>query len=58
MFISAWRVATAAVPLLVGSCLGQERAVVNEGDAAYIVQKILSSGQLSGSLEFSGVWYR
>jgi hypothetical protein len=57
MFISAWR-ATAALLLLAGSCLGQDKGgkgVLHKFEATQAIQKILSNGQLSGSLEFSGV---
>jgi hypothetical protein len=58
MFMSSFRVATGTLLLLVGSCLGQdktEKGVLHQFEATQAVQKILSSGQLSGSLEFSGV---
>lgn len=53
-----WRVGTAALLLLVGSCLGQNksgRAVLHEFMAEQAVQKVLSTAQLSGSLEFWSV---
>lgn len=40
---------------LVGSCLSQDKRGVDQRVALPVVQKILSSAQLSGSLEFWGI---
>jgi hypothetical protein len=55
MFMSSFRVATAALLLLVGSCLSQDKGGVDQRLAVSIVEKILSSAQLSGSLENWGL---
>lgn len=57
MSISFRRLATASASLLflVGSCLGQHKAGADQTVAVPEVQKILSSAQLSGSLEYWGL---
>ncbi len=57
MSISFCRLATATASLLflVGSCLSQHKAGVDQTVAVPEVQKILSSAQLSGSLEYWGL---
>jgi hypothetical protein len=49
------RLVMASLLLLVNSCLSQEKAGVDQTVAVPEVQKILSSAQLSGSLEYWGV---
>jgi hypothetical protein len=57
MFIPFSRLATASASLLflIGSCLGQHKAGVDQTVAVPEVQKILSRAQLSGSLEYWGL---
>ena len=55
--MSIWfcRLVMASLLLLVSSCLSQEKAGVDQTVAVPEVQKILSSAQLSGSLEYWGL---
>jgi len=55
MFMSACRVSMAVLLFLIGSCLSQDKAGVDQTVALPVVQKILSRAQLSGSLEYWGV---
>jgi hypothetical protein len=55
MFMSVCRIAMAVLLSLVGSCLGQDKGGVDHRLAVPIVEKILSSAQLSGSLENWGL---
>ena len=55
MFKSFCRLAMASLLLLRGSCLSQDKGGVDQTVAVPEVRKILSSAQLSGSLEYWGV---
>jgi hypothetical protein len=55
VFVSLYRLAMASLLLLVGSCLSQDKAGVDQTVAVPEVQKILSNAQLSGSLEYWGL---
>jgi hypothetical protein len=55
MFMPSCRLALVLFLFMVGSCLSQERAGVDQTVAVLEVQKILSSAQLSGSLEYWGL---
>lgn len=55
MFISFCRLAMASLLFLVGSCLSQDKGGVDQTAAVPAVQKILSSAQLSGALEYCGL---
>jgi hypothetical protein len=56
MFMSFCKLAMASLLFLVGSCLSQDKGGVDPTVAVPVVQKILSSAQLSGSLEYWGVY--
>jgi hypothetical protein len=55
MSISFCRFAVPALLFLVGSCLSQEKARVDQTEAIPVVQKLLSGAQLSGALEYWGL---
>lgn len=55
MFMSFCRLATAPLLFVVGSCLSQDKGGVDQTVAVPVMQEILSSAQLSGSLEYWGV---
>jgi len=55
MFTSFCRLAMTSLLFMVGSCLSQDKGGVDQTVAIPVVQKILSSAQLSGSLEYWGV---
>jgi hypothetical protein len=55
MVMSFCRLAMASLLFLVGSCLSQDKAGVDQTVAVPEVQKILSGAQLSGSLEYWGL---
>ena len=54
MLKSFCRLAMALLLFLVGACLGQDKGGVDQTLAVPMVQKILNSAHLSGSLEFWG----
>src|ERR1700694_4269493 len=54
MFMSFCRLAIASLLFLVGSCFSQDKGGVDQRVALPVVQKILSSAQLSGWLEYWG----
>jgi hypothetical protein len=55
MFMSPCRLAVALLLFLGGSCLSQDKGGVDQTVALQVVQKVLSSAKLSGSLEYWGV---
>src|SRR5439155_25635664 len=54
-FVSFCALAMASLLFLVGSCLSQDKGGVDQTVALPEVQRILSSAQLSGSLEYWGL---
>jgi|SRR5450432_446794 hypothetical protein len=55
MFTSFYGLAMASLVFLVGSCLSQDKGGVDQTVALPVLEKIFSSGQLSGSLEYWGL---